>query len=199
VGLCSALEQYLEGFTKRSGIETVVQLPPRDSPRFKPELETAIFRIIQEALTNVFRHSGARKAWITVVTSESQTAVTVRDDGKGLMRRVQNERPGHWASPGRQYSGRLCSDWDGKAVARLDDRDLHACNSMWEGGPLGVARRRRAPSPNPYHTRGFGTQPHRGRAGRLETRRAHPGRLPAPARSEARLQPRRPSAETGNG
>jgi signal transduction histidine kinase len=94
VGLCSALEQYLEGFTKRSGIETVVQLPPRDSPRFKPELETAIFRIIQEALTNVFRHSGARKAWITVVTSESQTAVTVRDDGKGLDDSVIELRPG---------------------------------------------------------------------------------------------------------
>jgi signal transduction histidine kinase len=94
VGLCSALEQYLEGFTKRSGIETVVQLPPRDSPRFKPELETAIFRIIQEALTNVFRHSGARKAWITVVTSESQTAVTVRDDGKGLDDNVIELRPG---------------------------------------------------------------------------------------------------------
>src|SRR5436190_9796445 len=75
VGLCSALEQYLEGFTKRSGIETVVQLPSRDSPRFKPEMETAIFRIIQEALTNVFRHSGAHKAWVTLATSDSQTAV----------------------------------------------------------------------------------------------------------------------------
>jgi signal transduction histidine kinase len=94
VGLCSALEQYLEGFTKRSGIETTVQLPPRDSPRFKPELETAIFRIIQEALTNVFRHSGARKAWVTVVTSDSQTAVTIRDDGKGLDEDVIDLRPG---------------------------------------------------------------------------------------------------------
>jgi signal transduction histidine kinase len=94
VGLCSALEQYLEGFTKRSGIETTVQLPPRDSPRFKPELETTIFRIIQEALTNVFRHSGARKAWVTVVTSDSQTAVTIRDDGKGLDEDVIDLRPG---------------------------------------------------------------------------------------------------------
>jgi signal transduction histidine kinase len=94
VGLCSALEQYLEGFTKRSGIETVVQLPPRDSPRFKPELETAIFRIIQEALTNVFRHSGARRAWVAVVKSDEQISVTVRDDGKGVDDSVLEFRPG---------------------------------------------------------------------------------------------------------
>jgi signal transduction histidine kinase len=94
VGLCSALEQYLEGFTKRSGIETSAQLPPRDAPRFKPELETAIFRIIQEALTNVFRHSGAHKAWVTVVRSDEQIAVTVRDDGKGIDDRIKEFRPG---------------------------------------------------------------------------------------------------------
>jgi len=94
VGLCSALEQYLEGFTKRSGIETIVELPSRDSPRFKPEMETAIFRIIQEALTNVFRHANARKAWISVATSDSRTTVRVRDDGKGLDDNVLEFRPG---------------------------------------------------------------------------------------------------------
>jgi signal transduction histidine kinase len=76
------------------GIQTIVQLPPRDSPRFKPELETAIFRIIQEALTNVFRHSGAHKAWVTIATSDSQTAVMIRDDGKGLDEDVIGLRPG---------------------------------------------------------------------------------------------------------
>jgi signal transduction histidine kinase len=94
VGLCSALEQYLEGFTKRSGIETIVQLPPRNFPRFKPELETAIFRIVQEALTNVFRHSGARKAWVTVTPSDERIAIIVRDDGKGLDESVMEFRPG---------------------------------------------------------------------------------------------------------
>jgi signal transduction histidine kinase len=94
VGLCSALEQYLEGFTRRSGIETCVQLPPRDFPRFKPELETAIFRIIQEALTNVFRHSGARRAWVTVIQSGERIDITVRDDGKGIADGVVEFRPG---------------------------------------------------------------------------------------------------------
>jgi signal transduction histidine kinase len=94
VGLCSALRQYLEGFTKRSGIETSVNLPSRELPRFKPELETAIFRIIQEALTNVLRHSEARKAWITIDALDSQVTVTIRDDGKGIPKHVAELRSG---------------------------------------------------------------------------------------------------------
>jgi signal transduction histidine kinase len=94
VGLCSALEYYLEGFSKRSGIQTSIQAPPRDFPRFKPELETAIFRIVQEALTNVFRHSGARQAWVTIVKLEDQIVVTVRDDGKGIPDNIMELRPG---------------------------------------------------------------------------------------------------------
>jgi signal transduction histidine kinase len=94
VGLSSALEQYLEGFTKRSGIDARIEGPLGDLPRFKPELETAIFRIIQEALTNVFRHSGARKAWVTVAKLHDQIAVAVRDDGKGISDNIIKFRPG---------------------------------------------------------------------------------------------------------
>src|SRR5258708_39344046 len=61
---------------------------------FKPERETAIFRIIQEALTNVFRHSGARKAWVTITKVRDQIAVTVRDDGKGISDNIVEFRPG---------------------------------------------------------------------------------------------------------
>jgi signal transduction histidine kinase len=94
VGLSSALEQYLEGFTKRSGIDTQIEAPAGEFPRFKPELETAIFRIIQEALTNVFRHSGAQKAWVTVAKMDHQIAVTVRDDGRGISENIIQFRPG---------------------------------------------------------------------------------------------------------
>ncbi len=59
VGLMSALRWYVEGLTQRSGIETSLERS-RDFPRLTPDVETAIFRIVQEALTNVFRHSGAR-------------------------------------------------------------------------------------------------------------------------------------------
>ncbi|MGH9729070.1 MAG: sensor histidine kinase [Candidatus Acidiferrales bacterium] len=93
VGLRAALKWYLEGFTKRSGIETELDVQPSSFPRIAPELETAVFRIVQEALTNVFRHSGARKGWVTVAKEENQVVVTVRDDGKGISDRVVEFRP----------------------------------------------------------------------------------------------------------
>jgi len=84
VGLLSALRWFLEGLTKRSGIETLLDVQPPAFPRLVPELETAVFRIIQEALTNLFRHSGARNGWVTLKHQNSQLVITIRDDGKGI-------------------------------------------------------------------------------------------------------------------
>jgi signal transduction histidine kinase len=93
IGLQSALQFYLEGFTKRSGIEIVLDMQPTNFPRLSPEMETAIFRIVQEAVTNVFRHSGAREAWVTLMKDETQVVGTVRDNGKGLTDGVMEGRP----------------------------------------------------------------------------------------------------------
>ena len=93
VGLQSALQWYLEGFAKRSGIETVLSVEPLDLPRLSLELETAIFRAIQEALTNAFRHSGARNIWVNLLRTDSQVLGTVRDDGRGVSDRVSNLQP----------------------------------------------------------------------------------------------------------
>ena len=84
IGLDAALSWYSEGLTKRSGIETSIDMEPTDFPRLTPSLETMVFRIIQEALTNVFRHSAAKKCWVSVAKKENQVRVTVRDDGKGI-------------------------------------------------------------------------------------------------------------------
>jgi signal transduction histidine kinase len=93
VGLNSAIQWYLEGLTKRSGIETFIEVQPVDFPRLAPELETAVFRIIQEALTNVFRHSGARKGWVELSKRENEVVIRVRDDGKGVSEQVAEFRP----------------------------------------------------------------------------------------------------------
>jgi two-component system, NarL family, sensor kinase len=92
VGLLSALGWYAEGLTKRSGIETVLDVPP-GFPRLTPEVETAIFRIVQEALTNVFRHSEAQKVWINLDQREGMIVASVLDDGKGIDQRVAELRP----------------------------------------------------------------------------------------------------------
>src|SRR5215470_15389545 len=94
VGLRCALEQYVEGFARRSGIETLIDPEASTFPRLTPELETAIFRIVQEALTNVFRHSEARKARVTLLKRDKQIVITVRDDGKGIGEHVIEFRPG---------------------------------------------------------------------------------------------------------
>jgi signal transduction histidine kinase len=93
IGLQSALQFYLEGFTKRSGIEISLEMRPPNFPRLSPEMETAIFRIVQEAVTNVFRHSGAREAWVTLIKDDSQLVATVRDNGKGIADGVMEGRP----------------------------------------------------------------------------------------------------------
>lgn len=93
VGLVSALRWYLEGLSERSGIEIHLEVDPPDLGRLRPELETAIFRIIQEALTNMFRHSGARNGRVSLTGREGNFVVTVRDDGKGIEEQVIQFRP----------------------------------------------------------------------------------------------------------
>jgi len=92
VGLLSALSWYVEGLAKRSGIETALDVQP-DFPRLASDVETAVFRIVQEALTNVFRHSEAGKVWITLAQKEGVIVVGVRDDGKGIGDRIAEMQP----------------------------------------------------------------------------------------------------------
>jgi PAS domain S-box-containing protein len=93
VGLLSALSWYVDGLTKRSGIETSLDVQPADFPRLSTEVETAVFRIVQEALTNVFRHSDARNVSITLSQAEGMISVAVRDNGKGIGKKVADLRP----------------------------------------------------------------------------------------------------------
>jgi two-component system NarL family sensor kinase len=102
VGLQSALRWYLDGLTQRSQIQTFLELQPEDFPRLSPEIETAVFRIIQEALTNVFRHSGASRGWVSVVQKENRVEIAIRDDGKGVQSSITGSQP---IRPGVGISG----------------------------------------------------------------------------------------------
>ena len=83
VGLSSALRLFLEGFEERSKIKVDLDIPS-DFERLPPELETAIFRIVQECLTNIHRHSGSRMAAIRVARVGHEIRLEVRDQGKGM-------------------------------------------------------------------------------------------------------------------
>ena len=83
MGLLSALRWYTEGFAKRSGVDTVLDAA-KDFPRLEPELEMAIFKIIQESLTNVFRHAEAKQAIVQLEEREGNVHVSIIDNGKGI-------------------------------------------------------------------------------------------------------------------
>jgi signal transduction histidine kinase len=83
-GLSFAVRWFTEGFTKRNNIPVFLDLP-EDFPRLPGDDETALFRIVQEALSNIYRHAGATKAWITLRRGEDgAVALEVRDNGEGL-------------------------------------------------------------------------------------------------------------------
>src|ERR1700688_2305581 len=84
VGLRSALGWYVDGLSKRGGIEITMGTKPQDFPRLAPELETTLFRVVQAALTNVFRHSRASKARVMLEKRENEIAATIHDDGVGV-------------------------------------------------------------------------------------------------------------------
>ena len=94
VGLVSAVKCYLDGLTSRGGIATFLEVQPAKFPRLTSELETAIFRIIQEAMTNVFRHSGATETRVTLRSEGQWVMLTIADDGKGVSSEIAEMRPG---------------------------------------------------------------------------------------------------------
>lgn len=83
VGLASGLRSYLDGFTERSKIKVDFELP-EELGRLPQDLETALFRIVQECLTNIHRHSESSVAVIRISRSESQIRLEVEDRGKGI-------------------------------------------------------------------------------------------------------------------
>lgn len=83
MGLPAALKWYVEGFSKRSGIATELELS-RDFGRLPADCEIAVFRIVQESLTNIHRHSESHRATVRVMWDPEQVEVQIEDGGKGI-------------------------------------------------------------------------------------------------------------------
>jgi PAS domain S-box-containing protein len=82
VGFSSAAQWYMDEFSKRSGLKTTVELSAR--PRLTKDEELVFFRILQESLTNVLRHSGSAAVDICLSSDKEDAILTIRDYGKGL-------------------------------------------------------------------------------------------------------------------
>jgi PAS domain S-box-containing protein len=82
-GLASALRWYTEGFAKRSRIEVDLEIPA-GMGRLPHQAEITMFRVVQECLTNIHRHSGSREATIRIHPDDERVVLEVQDRGKGI-------------------------------------------------------------------------------------------------------------------
>jgi PAS domain S-box-containing protein len=89
VGLSAALDWYVEGIKQRSGLAVDLKVDS-GSQRLPRDMELTIFRVVQECLTNIHRHSGSKTAFIHVARNDQSTIVEVRDAGRGMSGDLQN-------------------------------------------------------------------------------------------------------------
>lgn len=87
-GLSSAIRWYVDGFAQRSRIKVDVQLPS-DLGRLSTDVEIAVFRMVQECLTNVYRHSGCDSCSLELTRHENGLQIVVRDSGRGMPKPIQ--------------------------------------------------------------------------------------------------------------
>jgi PAS domain S-box-containing protein len=102
VGLQSALKVYLEGFTERSKIDVAADL--NCTERLPQDYELSLFRIAQECLTNIHRHSGSSTAVVRLAKTAGQVTLEVKDAGRGISEETQS-KIASGASPGVGFRG----------------------------------------------------------------------------------------------
>jgi two-component system NarL family sensor kinase len=83
LGLVSAIRNYVDGFTKRCGIQVDFEVA-QDFGRLAQEIELALFRVVQESLTNIHRHSGSARARLRLMRDENTLMLEVTDEGRGM-------------------------------------------------------------------------------------------------------------------
>ena len=127
-GFASAARWYVEGFAKRSGISTRLDIP-EDFGRLPGTLELALFRVLQESLTNVHRHSKSAKADVSLRLYRDEVVLRIRDYGKGIPAEVldrfhRNQAGGGVGLAGmreriHELGGQLEMDCDGQGTQVL--------------------------------------------------------------------------------
>jgi PAS domain S-box-containing protein len=102
-GLRAALHWLVDGMTKRGGMQISLILRPQAFPRLDSEIETAIFRVVQESLTNVFRHANSESARVEIDKQPDWVTVRVRDYGVGVPQELAS--PLGWTKMGVGIAG----------------------------------------------------------------------------------------------
>jgi len=95
LGLKSAIPWYLEGFSARSGISTTLEIE-NDFDRLPRDSELALFRVLQESLTNVHRHSDSRTAHVRLSMKDGAGVLEIEDQGKGIPPQLLEQSGKDW-------------------------------------------------------------------------------------------------------
>jgi PAS domain S-box-containing protein len=122
-GLRSAISWYVRGLTERSGLEIAFKIS-EGFGRLPREMELAIFRLVQESLTNIHRHSGSKRATIEISRTPEQVLLEVWDEGKGISREKLADIQSRGAGFGirgmreraRQFNGEMTIESSGKGT-----------------------------------------------------------------------------------
>jgi signal transduction histidine kinase len=148
-GLASALDWYVHGLKERSGLDVELMIPAKFD-RLPADMELVIFRIVQESLTNVHRHSGTKNASIRVARQGDKIVVEVQDRGKGMspekLAEIQSQGSGVGISGMRErlrhFRGELIVESNGagtKIVATVPSKALPAEQQVVVGQQRDIA------------------------------------------------------------
>jgi signal transduction histidine kinase len=96
-GLLTALGWYIDGFERRSGITTRLEVP-EDLGLLPRDVETTVVRIVQESLTNIQRHAGSATASVSLDRRDDRLFIEIADQGRGLPTGMRNDRDALLAS-----------------------------------------------------------------------------------------------------
>jgi len=91
LGLTSAISWYVEGFAKRGEVQINLQMPLK-LKRLGDDVELALFRVLQECLTNIHRHSGSKTATVKVEVDDHRASLEVSDQGSGIPKAALDSR-----------------------------------------------------------------------------------------------------------
>jgi len=134
-GFASAASWFVAGFSQRSGIPVSLELP-EDIPRLSEAVEIALFRVLQESLTNVHRHSQTQSAEIKVETDAEQISIEVCDHGRGMPTHILEQLAGDGTKLGVGLAGmrERIHELGGTFEVTSDERGTVVCASV----PLSV-------------------------------------------------------------
>ena len=137
LGLADAVRDYADGFARRSGLRVDLEIAP-DVGRLSKECELALFRVLQESLGNIHRHSGSRTASISLWIEAGEVRLEIKDSGRGIpveiLQTLKERAGGGKLGVGlagmrermRQLSGRLEISSSGSGTS------IHACLPLTE-------------------------------------------------------------------